>query len=85
MSVTLIASSEPRVGRSLIAAAIAYRIGRDGTPVTLARLAGDDGAAADAAAFAALDGIVTPGKPDHAPTMRRSSPATSCSKRPPAP
>ncbi len=63
MSVLLIASSEPRVGRSLIAAAIAYRIGRAGTPVTLARLDGDESAAPDAAAFAALDGIVTPGKP----------------------
>ena len=58
----LIASAEPRAGRSLIAAAIAYRLGRDGTPVTLARLDGDDSAAADAAAFAALEGIVTPGE-----------------------
>jgi hypothetical protein len=63
MSVLLIASSEPRAGRSLIAAAIAYRIGRAGTPVTLARLDGDDSAAPDAAAFAALEGIVTLGKP----------------------
>lgn len=63
MPVIVIASSEPRVGRSVIAAAIAYRLGRDGVPVTLARLAGDDGAAADAAAFAALEGIVSPGTP----------------------
>jgi BioD-like phosphotransacetylase family protein len=63
MSILVIASSEPRVGRSLIAAAVAYRIGRAGTPVTLARLGGDESAAPDAAAFAALDGIVTPGKP----------------------
>jgi len=63
MSVILVASSEPRVGRSLIAAAIAHRIGRAGAAVTLARLDGDDGAAADAAAFAALEGVVTPGKP----------------------
>lgn len=63
MSVLLIASSEPRAGRSVIAAAIAYRIGRAGTPATLARLDGDESAVADAAAFAALEGIVTPGKP----------------------
>lgn len=64
MTTILVASSEPRVGRSLIAAALAYRIGRAGKPVTLARLAGDDGgAAADATAFAALEGIVSPGRP----------------------
>ncbi len=63
MSVLIVASSEPRTGRSLLAAAIAYRMGRAGTPVTLARLAGDDSAAADAAAFAQLDSIVSPGKP----------------------
>jgi BioD-like phosphotransacetylase family protein len=62
MSITIIASSEPRVGRSLIAAAIAFRIGRAGTAVTLVRLSGDDSAAADAAAFAALEGVVTPGR-----------------------
>jgi DRTGG domain len=67
MSVILIASSDARVGRSLIAAAIAYRMGRAGTPVTLARLAGDDGASGDAAAFAGLEGIVSPGKPLEAP------------------
>lgn len=59
----LIASVEPRVGRSLIAAAVAYRMSRDGTAVTLARLAGDDSAAADAATFASLAGIESPGVP----------------------
>ncbi len=63
MPTLLIASDEPRAGRSLIAAAIAYRLGREGTAVTLARLDGDESASADAAAFAALEGIVTPGKP----------------------
>lgn len=63
MTTILVASSEPRAGRSLIAAALAYRIGRAGKPVTLARLAGDDGAAADATAFDALEGIVSPGRP----------------------
>jgi BioD-like phosphotransacetylase family protein len=63
MSVLLVASSEPRAGRSLIAAAIAYRLGREGKQVTLARIAGDDSDAPDAAAFAALEGIVTPGAP----------------------
>ena len=51
------------MGRSLVAAAIAYRMGRDGKAVTLARLEGDESAAADAAAFVALEGLVTPGKP----------------------
>lgn len=63
MPVLIVASAEPRVGRSLIAAAIAYRMGRDGTPVSLGRLVGDDSAAPDAATFAALDGIVSPGAP----------------------
>lgn len=63
MSVLIVASSEPRAGRSLVAAAIAYRLGRAGKPVMLARLAGDGSAAVDAATFAALDSIVTPGKP----------------------
>jgi BioD-like phosphotransacetylase family protein len=62
MPITIIASSEPRVGRSLIAAAIAYRLGRAGAAVTLARLSGDDSAIADASAFASLEGIVTPGR-----------------------
>lgn len=63
MAILLVASSEPRVGRSLIAAAVAYRLGRAGKAVTLARLEGDDGAAADAATFAAIEGIVSPGEP----------------------
>ncbi len=63
MTTILVASSEPRAGRSLVAAAIAYRLGRAGKAVTLARLAGDDGAQADAATFAALDGIVAARQP----------------------
>jgi BioD-like phosphotransacetylase family protein len=61
MSIVLVASSEPRVGRSLLAAAVAYRIGRAGKQVTLARLAGDESAAPDAATFAALPFIVSAG------------------------
>ncbi len=63
MPALIVASSEPRAGRSLIAAAVAYRLGRDGKPVTLARLGGDDGAAADAVTFAALEGITAPAAP----------------------
>lgn len=63
MSVLVVGSSEARAGRSLVAAAIAYRLGRDGGAVTLARLAGDDGAEHDAATFASLDGIVAPTGP----------------------
>jgi hypothetical protein len=63
MAVILVASSEPRVGRSVTAAAIAYRMGRAGKPVTLARLDGGESAAPDAATFAALEGIVSPGRP----------------------
>ena len=63
MTTILIASSEPRAGRSTVAAAIAYRIARSGKPVTLARLAGDDSANADAATFGALEYVNSPGKP----------------------
>jgi BioD-like phosphotransacetylase family protein len=63
MAVLIIASSQPRVGRSMIAAALAYRFGRDGTPVTLARLAGDDSADVDARTFASLAYINAPGNP----------------------
>lgn len=63
MSVILVASSEPRVGRSLIAAVLAYRLGRAGKPVTLARLDGDGSAAPDAVAFASLDYMTSLGKP----------------------
>ena len=62
MSTIVVASSEPRVGRSVIAAAIAYRLGRAGKSVTLVRQAGEAGASADATTFAALDGIVSPGQ-----------------------
>lgn len=55
MAVLIVASSEPRVGRSMIAAALAYRLARDGRPATLIRLTGDDSADADARAFASLD------------------------------
>jgi BioD-like phosphotransacetylase family protein len=61
MSILLVASTEPRVGRSLIAAALAYRLGVAGQTATLARLAGDEGAAHDAATFARLEGITAPG------------------------
>jgi BioD-like phosphotransacetylase family protein len=63
MAVLLVASSEPRVGRSLIAAAIAYRAARDGRAVTLARLAGDESAQHDARAFAAIELLTAPGAP----------------------
>jgi BioD-like phosphotransacetylase family protein len=63
MTTIIVASAQPGVGRSLIAAAIAYRHGREGKSVTLARIVGDEGAAADAAVFAALEGVVTPGAP----------------------
>lgn len=63
MSVLVVASAEARAGRSLVAAAIAYRMGRDGATVTLARLRGDDSAVPDAATFALLDGIVAPTAP----------------------
>ncbi len=63
MPVLLVASSEPRAGRSLIAAALAYRLARDGAQVTLARLAGDESAAPDSATFAALDDLSAPATP----------------------
>ncbi|MBI2723856.1 MAG: hypothetical protein HYX50_02225 [Chloroflexi bacterium] len=63
MSIILVTSSTPRAGRSLVAAALAYRLGRAGHAVTLVRLAGDDSAEADARAFAALEGVVSPGVP----------------------
>lgn len=63
MSVLIVASSQPRAGRSLIAAALAYRFARSGKPVTLARLSGDDSANADAKTFASLEYIHSPGKP----------------------
>jgi len=56
--ILLVASSEPRVGRSVIAAALAYRLARDGAQVTLARLAGDESAASDAAAFGTIEELM---------------------------
>jgi BioD-like phosphotransacetylase family protein len=73
MSVLLIASSEPRVGRSVIAAALAYRAGRDGAPATLVRLAGDDAAEADAATFATLEYIGHSAKPLSAEDVKKLS------------
>lgn len=63
MTTLIVASSEPRVGRSTVAAAMAYRIGRAGKPVTLARLAGDDSAEADAATFGSLEYIIAAPNP----------------------
>jgi BioD-like phosphotransacetylase family protein len=63
MTLLLVASSGPRAGRSLIAAALAYRFARDGNAVTLARLSGDDSATADATAFAELESVISPGRP----------------------
>lgn len=70
LSTLLIASSGPRAGRSLVAAAIAYRSARAGKQVTLVRLAGDEGAEADARAFAALEGVSSPGAPCNAGQLR---------------
>jgi BioD-like phosphotransacetylase family protein len=61
MSVLLVGSSQPRVGRSTVASALAYRFARAGTPVTLARLAGDDSAGADARTFASLEQVAAAG------------------------
>jgi BioD-like phosphotransacetylase family protein len=63
MSVVVVTSSQPRAGRSTIAAAIAYRLARDGKRVMLARLAGDESAEADARAFAEFDAVSSPGRP----------------------
>ena len=60
MGALIIGSSEPRVGRSTIAAALAYRLAREGKPVTLARLGGDESASADARAFASLEYLRAP-------------------------
>ena len=63
MGVLIVASSQARVGRSLVAAALAYRIARDGKPVTLARLSGDESAEHDASTFASIEYLSSPGKP----------------------
>ena len=69
MSILIVASAEPRVGKSVIAAAIAWRMARDGRAVTLARLDGDDAATADAATFTNLDGLASPGAPVEASAL----------------
>jgi BioD-like phosphotransacetylase family protein len=63
MAVLIVASSQARVGRSLVAAALAYRLARDGKPVTLARLVGDDSANPDASTFASIEYLPSSGKP----------------------
>jgi hypothetical protein len=63
MTVFLVASDEPRAGRSLVAAGLAYRLARDGVPVTLARLAGGDSAEPDANAFASIEYMNAPASP----------------------
>ena len=63
MSILIVASGEPRVGKSVIAAAIAWRMAREGQAVTLARLSGDADAVDDAATFATLEGVTSPGTP----------------------
>ena len=63
MSILIVASSEPGVGKSLISAALTYRMARAGGAVTLARLSGDESAARDAVVFAGLDSISSPGRP----------------------
>ena len=71
MTTLLVASAQPRVGRSLIAAALAYRAARDGRPMTLARLEGDESAAPDAATFASLEHLRSPGVPVAAADIKR--------------
>src|SRR5437763_13131832 len=63
MGVLIVASSQPRVGGSLVAAALAFRIARDGKPVTLARLSGDERAEHDASTFASIEYLSSPGNP----------------------
>jgi BioD-like phosphotransacetylase family protein len=63
VAVLIVASSEPRVGRSLVAAAVAYRAGRDGRAVSLVRIDGDASASGDAAVFAGLEGVTAPDRP----------------------
>ncbi|MEX2245939.1 MAG: DRTGG domain-containing protein [Dehalococcoidia bacterium] len=71
MTVTIVASAEPRAGRSLLAAALAYRLAREGKSVTLVRLSGDDSADSDATAFASLPPMVSPGRPLAADDLRK--------------
>src|SRR5438874_8427677 len=63
MAVLIVASSQPRVGRSLVAAALAYRMARDGKAVTLARLNGDESADHDAATFGSIEHVASPSQP----------------------
>jgi hypothetical protein len=62
-SIYVVVSAEPRAGRSLVAAALAYRMTREGKAVTLARLDGDESAAPDARVFASIEQLVTPAMP----------------------
>ena len=63
MSILLVASPAPRVGRSLVAAALAYRAARDGRQVTLARLTGDESADHDARVFSEIAELSAPSAP----------------------
>jgi BioD-like phosphotransacetylase family protein len=63
MGVLIVASSQPRMGRSLVAAALAYRMARAGKAVTLARLNGDESAVPDAAAFGSIEYVRSAGQP----------------------
>lgn len=70
MPIVIVASSEAGAGKSVIAAAIAYRMARAGHAVSLARLKGDANADADAATFSQLEGVVSSGKPLAADDLR---------------
>ena len=63
MPIILVTSSEAKAGRSVVAAATAYRAARAGKTVTLARLDGDDAAARDASTFASLEYLASGGAP----------------------
>ena len=73
MSVLLIASSEPRAGRSTVAAGIAQLMYDTSASVTLARLAGDDAAENDAALFASIGSLPAPATPLKVDDARRVS------------
>jgi BioD-like phosphotransacetylase family protein len=87
MGTLIVASSEARVGRSLIAAATASRLARAGRAVALARLTGDESAASDAATFATLDNILAPAAPVAAADLAPLTPAhgTLVVEAPPGP
>jgi hypothetical protein len=63
MPIILVTSSEAKAGRSVVAAATAYRAARAGKTVTLARVDGDAAAARDALTFASLEYLASGGKP----------------------